>query len=120
MPVTNAPPIWRWSAAPPLFSAVLALLIRGAVLASLWGTPLTRVMVGDSRTYREIARLLIEGRLSEVGVFFQTPLYPFFLAVLERMFGPGWAAVALVQALLGSLASVDQIARGFGKGARTT
>jgi tetratricopeptide (TPR) repeat protein len=93
----------RPSLAPAGFAFVLALGVRGAGLLALHGTPFTRVMVGDSFSYLELADLIGEGRLSEVGVFFQNPLYPIFLAALHAAVGRGWLAVAAVQTVLGSL-----------------
>jgi len=85
-------------------AAAAAVLFRAAAILDLHGTPLTRVMVGDAMGYLDTARRIAEGRWSEIGVFFQSPLYPLLLAPLASLADSVWMPVAVLQACAGSLA----------------
>lgn len=63
--------------------------------------PVFRVPYLDGAFYHAWARSLAEGRGDFQGPYFLGPLYPHFLALLYRMFGPEPMAVRVVQAALG-------------------
>jgi predicted membrane-bound mannosyltransferase len=83
-----------------------ALLARGSHLAALHGSPIFPLLIGDSRIYDDWGRRIAAGHWLGEGVFYQAPLYPYFLGVLYSLFGHSLLAVRLVQAILGSIACV--------------
>lgn len=82
----------------------LALVVRGAygwsIHRSLFGTTL----VGDARAYDAWARQILAGDWLGTEVFYQAPLYPYFLATVYRLLGPHLLAARIVQGLLGAAA----------------
>jgi tetratricopeptide (TPR) repeat protein len=62
--------------------------------------------MGDSRGYDEWARRLAAGDWIGRDVFYQAPLYPYFLGVIYALAGRNLLIVRVVQALLGSAACV--------------
>ncbi len=87
-------------AGPALFAA--ALCLRAAYLWQVWDSPSVRYPMGDSLAYHEAALGVLAGEWPGEHVFYQDPLYPYFLAGLYRVFGPGSPGVLLAQALLGA------------------
>lgn len=85
---------------------LLALALRLAYLAEWRDTLLFSTPVGDARAYLEWARAIAGGDWFGREVFYQAPLYPYFLAVVLRATGSETWGPRLVQALLGSLACV--------------
>lgn len=83
---------------------VLALAIRLAYLWSWHETALFSTPVGDARAYLAWARALAAGDWLGREVFYQAPLYPYFLGVLHTLFGDGPWSARLAQAFLGSAA----------------
>jgi 4-amino-4-deoxy-L-arabinose transferase-like glycosyltransferase len=84
---------------------LFALSIRLIYLFEVSDTAFFRYPVGDSVTYD---RWALEIQKDWVGkeVFYQAPLYPYFLAVVYTVFGHSLWAVRLIQAALGSAACV--------------
>ncbi len=80
----------------------LALVVRLAYLAELSGTPLVAGLMGDSRQYDAWAQQIAGGQWIGTQVFYQTPLYPYSLAVVFLIAGHSLGAVRLVQAILGA------------------
>jgi tetratricopeptide (TPR) repeat protein len=68
--------------------------------------PFFAVLMGDARGYDEWARQLAAGDWIGKDVFYQAPLYPYFLGVIYALFGHSLVAVRVVQAFLGSTACV--------------
>jgi 4-amino-4-deoxy-L-arabinose transferase-like glycosyltransferase len=99
----------KLSTAPP--AALLAglfffaLAIRLIYLSEVSDTAFFKYPVGDSITYD---RWALDIQKDWVGkeVFYQAPLFPYFLAVVYKVFGHSLWAVRLVQAMLGSAACV--------------
>jgi len=60
----------------------------------------------DSNVYYEWAQTIVQGNGEAQGVFFQSPLYPYFLALLFFCFGEGFVGPRIVHALLGALSGV--------------
>jgi len=91
-----------------LYGLVFALAL-GIRLAYLWSwheTALFSTPVGDARSYLAWARELAAGDWLGREVFYQAPLYPYFLGALHTLFGDGpWVARG-VQAALGALSCV--------------
>jgi tetratricopeptide (TPR) repeat protein len=92
----------RWLTA--LFVAALA--IRLAVIAQLHDDVLFQVLLGDARQYDAWAMRIVSGQWIGHEVFYQTPLYPYALAVLYAVFGHHILLVRIVQAVLGASSCV--------------
>ena len=83
-----------------------ALAVRLLYLLEWRGTAMFDVLIGDGRQYELWARRIVDGEWIGREVFYQAPLYPYFLAVVHGTLGDGPWAVRLVQVLLGSLSCV--------------
>jgi tetratricopeptide (TPR) repeat protein len=85
--------------------AAIALLLRAIYLWEISGAPFSTLRIGDAAAYHDWARRIAAGDWLGEGVFYQAPLYPYFLAVLYSVFGEGAAAVRAVHAVMGAIAS---------------
>lgn len=92
----------RWSLA--IFA--IAFLVRALHLWQLQGSPLIEVPLGDARSYDAWARRIAAGDWLGSGVFYQAPLYPYFLAGVYRWIGDDPWSVRIVQSLVGAGACV--------------
>jgi len=79
-----------------------ALLIRGLYLFEMRNSVLFAVLMGDGVSYDAWAQRIIAGGWYGKEVFYQAPMYPYFLALVYGLFGPGLWPVRLVQAMIGS------------------
>ena len=59
--------------------------------------------MGDSRGYDAWAQQLAAGDWIGRDVFYQAPLYPYFVGVVYALFGHDLLVVRVIQALLGAL-----------------
>jgi tetratricopeptide (TPR) repeat protein len=83
------------------FSAVLHVVY----LIQLQHTPYATFLMVDAEGYHlKALKLLKDGWLGE-GIFFQAPLYPYFLALIYKVFGVSFLAVQIVQVFI-SLANI--------------
>jgi tetratricopeptide (TPR) repeat protein len=91
-------------------SVLLVLLVALAVrLVHLWQirrAPFFDVLMGDARAYDEWARQIAGGDWIGRDVFYQAPLYPYFLGLIYRVAGHDLLAVRLCQAIVGSASCV--------------
>jgi len=87
-------------------ATALALIVRLAYLAELQGSPLLSGLMGDSRQYDAWAQQIAGGDWVGTQVFYQAPLYPYWLAIIFRFFGHDLGLVRLVQAVLGAASCV--------------
>ena len=85
---------------------VAALAVRLLHLWQMRGTPYFSTLMGDARGYDLWAQRLAAGDWVGTDVFYQAPLYPYFLGVIYAVAGHDLMAVRLVQAVLGSLSAV--------------
>ena len=81
----------------------LALAVRLVALWSWHETALFSTPIGDARAYLAWAAEIAAGDWLGREVFYQAPLYPYFLAVLHTLFGDGPWVARLAQAVLGAL-----------------
>ena len=81
-----------------------AFIVRCVYVLELDGSPLSRLLLGDARAYDTWARALAGGDWLGHEVFYQAPLYPYFLGVLYRLGGTDLLAVRVAQAALGATA----------------
>lgn len=91
-------PFWPWAAA--IFGVALAVRVLHVWLLSR--SPYFDALMGDARGYDEWARRLAGGDWIGTEVFYQAPLYPYFLGVLYSVFGHSLWAVRVVQAIVGA------------------
>jgi 4-amino-4-deoxy-L-arabinose transferase-like glycosyltransferase len=87
-----------------------AAAARIAYVVSVWPHPAVRYPVLDCLAYHDWALAILRGEWLGERVYYQDPLYPFFLAGLYAVFGPDTLGVLLAQALLGA-ATVVVISR---------
>jgi len=81
---------------------VIAFVLRLFYLIQIESIPLFYHLAGDGRTYDEWAQRIAAGDWLGQGVFYQAPLYPYFLGVLQLVFGHSLWLIRFVQILLGS------------------
>jgi tetratricopeptide (TPR) repeat protein len=87
-----------WSA---LVFAV-ALSVRWLHLWQLQGSPLLELLMGDARSYDSWARQIAGGDWLGSEVFYQAPLYPYFLGILYTFVSDDLLVVRVLQSLLGA------------------
>jgi len=90
-----------------------AFLIRLVYLIEIDSIPLFYNLAGDGRTYDEWGQRIVAGDWLGQGVFYQAPLYPYFLGVLQIILGHNLWLVRLIQIVLGAIscALIFQIGR---------
>lgn len=95
----------RWSILTFAGVFLLALAVRLLYVAEIAEHPLASYPIADARAYLEWARQLAAGDLwsRAQGVFYQAPLYPYFLAGVLGLAGESLNAIRLVQAVAGAL-----------------
>ncbi|MGH9202664.1 MAG: glycosyltransferase family 39 protein, partial [Vicinamibacterales bacterium] len=84
---------------------VVALALRLLHVVQLRSSPFFDVLLGDSHGYDEWARRIAGGEWIGRDVFYQAPLYPYFLGVVYALVGRDLLLVRIVQAVLGAGAS---------------
>jgi len=83
---------------------LFALLVRLIHLAQIRSGPTFDVPLVDGANYFRTASAIASGDLPGGSqAFWQPPLYPYFLALLLRIFGPNMMAIYVVQAAIGAL-----------------
>src|SRR5262245_45750874 len=88
---------WFWS----IFGC--AFLVRRFYLLEINSMPLFYHLAGDGRSYFEWGQRIAAGDWLGRGVFYQAPLYPYFLGFLQAVFGQNVWAVRLIQIALGAI-----------------
>jgi tetratricopeptide (TPR) repeat protein len=84
----------------------VALLARGLYLLQLRAAPFFAFHIGDAKGYHDWALRIAGGEWVGQEVFYQAPLYPYFLGTLYAGFSDDVGLVRLVQVVLGSIACV--------------
>jgi tetratricopeptide (TPR) repeat protein len=85
---------------------VLALTLRLIHIWQMRNSPFFTVLLGDARSYDEWAQRIASGDWIGHEVFYQAPLYPYFLGSIYRIAGRSLMIVRVVQALIGSCSCV--------------
>ncbi len=97
----------QWRPSPALLgAALLAFVVRVGYLAELNGSPFLSVLLGDSRQYDAWAQQIAGGQWVGTEIFYQTPLYPYWLAVIFSIAGHNLGLVRVIQAILGAASCV--------------
>ena len=82
--------------------ALLALVVRLVYVWQIWHAPFFDLRLGDADAYHRWALRIASGDWLGEGVFYQAPLYPYFLGALYKVFGSGAATIRVVQAAIGA------------------
>ena len=85
---------------------VLALVIRVIHIFQIRPASFFPLLMGDAQSYHTWAQELAAGDWVGTEVFYQAPLYPYFLGLVYTVFGEGPLVVRMSQAVLGGLACV--------------
>ena len=78
---------------------LLAFAVRFIYLFQVESIPLFYNLPGDPRTYDEWAQRIVAGDWLGQGVFYQAPLYPYFLALLQAIFGHDLWTIRVAQSV---------------------
>jgi tetratricopeptide (TPR) repeat protein len=81
-----------------------AFLLRLIYLFQIDAIPLFDKLAGDGRAYDEWAQRIAAGDWLGEGIFYQAPLYPYFLGILQSVFGHDLWLIRLIQITLGAIA----------------
>ena len=111
-----------WGGQSPIAFAVVFAVALAIRLVHVWqirSSPFFYTLIGDGLSYDTWARQIASGDWIGRDVFYQTPLYPYFLGTLYAL-GSGLGAVRVGQAFIGA-ASCVLLAYASGRffGART-
>ncbi|MGQ0733151.1 MAG: tetratricopeptide repeat protein [Acidobacteriota bacterium] len=82
---------------------IVALALRLLHVWQLHDTQLLSVLMGDARSYDAWARALAAGDWLGRDVFYQAPLYPYWLGALYALFGRDLVLVRVAQAVVGAV-----------------
>jgi tetratricopeptide (TPR) repeat protein len=88
-------------------AAVIFLVALTVRLVHLWqmeAAPVFSVLMGDARSYDEWARQIAAGNWVGKEVFYQAPLYPYFLGAIYSTLGRDLFVVRVIQAVVGAAA----------------
>jgi len=83
-----------------------ALLVRMVHILALKASPIFQYKIGDAARYDQWAKAIASGNWMGEGVFYQAPLYPYFLGVIYKFIGDDILTVRRVQAVLGAISCV--------------
>jgi Flp pilus assembly protein TadD len=90
-------------------ASIIFLVAATIRLLHIWQirrAPFFTVLMGDARGYDDWARQIAAGDWVGKEVFYQAPLYPYFLGTIYAALGHSLLAVRLCQAIVGASASV--------------
>ncbi len=81
---------------------LIALSLRAFHLFCVQASPCGTFLIGDAARYDAWAHEIVDGHWLGNEVFYQAPLYPYFLAVVYATLGSNLFIVRLIQAILGA------------------
>lgn len=82
---------------------MIAFSLRMIYLLQIESIPLFYNLAGDGGTYDEWAQRIAAGDWLGQGVFYQAPLYPYFLGLLQTIIGHDLWSIRMIQIVLGSV-----------------
>src|SRR3990170_904648 len=85
---------------------LVSLIVRVAHLFQMRRAPFFTLLMGDAQSYHAWAQRLAAGDWIGSDVFYQAPLYPYFLGLVYMLLGEAPMTVRLCQAVIGSPAGV--------------
>jgi tetratricopeptide (TPR) repeat protein len=85
---------------------LVSLTVRLVHLFQIRRAPFFTLLMGDAQSYHAWAQRLAAGDWIGSDVFYQAPLYPYFLGLVYTLLGEAPMTVRLCQAVIGSLACV--------------
>jgi tetratricopeptide (TPR) repeat protein len=85
---------------------VVSLAVRLVHLFQIQQAPFFTLLMGDAQSYHAWAQRIAAGDWIGSEVFYQAPLYPYFLALIYTLLGEAPLTVRLCQAVVGSLTCV--------------
>jgi Tfp pilus assembly protein PilF/4-amino-4-deoxy-L-arabinose transferase-like glycosyltransferase len=91
---------------PALVIFVVALVVRLVHIWQIRGAPFFTVLMGDSRGYDAWAQRIANGDWFGSDVFYQAPLYPYFLGTIYTVAGHDLLIVRICQAIVGAASCV--------------
>src|SRR5687768_8130807 len=91
---------------PVLLIFAVALAVRLIHIWQLKDSPFFDTLLGDANGYDVWAQRLAAGDWIGSEVFYQAPLYPYFLGAVYAVFGRDLLIVRVIQALIGSASCV--------------
>lgn len=80
-----------------------AFFLRLIYLWQIDAIPLFYYLAGDGRTYDEWGQRIAGGNWLGQGVFYQAPLYPYFLGILQYVLGHNLWLIRFLQIILGAI-----------------
>ena len=83
---------------------LFALLLRSLYLLEIKDVGVFSLLLGDAKSYATWAQEISAGHWLGNKVFYQAPLYPYFLAVYYYVFGQNPFVIRLIQILFGASA----------------
>jgi tetratricopeptide (TPR) repeat protein len=92
-----------------MYALIIFLVAFAVRLLHVWqlkSTPFFDTLLGDANGYDQWAQRLAGGDWIGSEVFYQAPLYPYFLGVIYTIFGRDLLIVRVIQALIGSASCV--------------
>lgn len=85
---------------------LVAIALRVVFILQMRAGPLFEAPIMDELYHDEWARTIANGETYIDGPYFRAPLYPAFLATIHTLFGHGFLAPRLIQAVLGAFSCV--------------
>lgn len=92
---------------PPYIVFFTALFVRVyCILEITYSKPFYQTLFADAKIYDKWGQDIAAGNIIGSGVFFQDPLYPYFLGLIYSLFGHNLFIVVLVQGIIGSVTAL--------------
>jgi 4-amino-4-deoxy-L-arabinose transferase-like glycosyltransferase len=85
---------------------VVALIIRIVHVYQIRAIPLFDHLIGDAATYDRWGQQIASGEWLGRDVFYQAPLYPYFLGVVYKVLGHNLLTLRVVQCVIGAASCV--------------
>jgi tetratricopeptide (TPR) repeat protein len=92
---------------------LVAFALRVIYISQILGAPFSDLRLGDAEAYHQWALRIAGGDWLGTEVFYQAPLYPYFLALVYSLLGDAASMVRLVQAGIGAGSCVFLAAAGI-------
>jgi 4-amino-4-deoxy-L-arabinose transferase-like glycosyltransferase/Tfp pilus assembly protein PilF len=81
----------------------LSLALRFIYLLQINNTPLSEILLIDSESYDRFASLILKGNFKGEEVYSMNIFYPYFLALIYKIWGNSWTIVIFIQAIISSV-----------------